>query len=184
MSKIAVNEITDEVGTGAPAFPNGMSVTGAALTDPEITGGIYLGGTGSANYLDDYEEGTFTPEVSDGSGGNMTVSTSQVGAYVKVGDLVFISITLTSITKSGSGELIVTGLPFSVGSSANAADCSAMIRWEGINTDTQMIGYFNELNTEIRMQQFSTSGFNGSVNISDANSSFDFYNITGSYRAA
>jgi len=35
MSTVAVNEITDEVGTGAPAFPNGMSVTGAALTDPE-----------------------------------------------------------------------------------------------------------------------------------------------------
>jgi len=35
MSKIAANEITDDVGTGAPSFPNGLGVTGAALTDPD-----------------------------------------------------------------------------------------------------------------------------------------------------
>jgi hypothetical protein len=28
--------------------------------DLYLSGGVYLGGTGSANHLDDYEEGTFT----------------------------------------------------------------------------------------------------------------------------
>ena len=34
--------------------------------DLYLTGGVYLGGTGSANYLQDYEKGTWTPV--DGSG--------------------------------------------------------------------------------------------------------------------
>jgi hypothetical protein len=116
MSKIAVNEITDEVGTGAPAFPNGMSATGAALTDPEITGGIFLGGTGSANKLDDYEEGTWTPgfESTFGSFGTLTFDI-QVGYYTKFGNVVTIygrtNCTTTNIG-TASGELFINNLPF------------------------------------------------------------------------
>ena len=31
--------------------------------DLYLSGGVYLGGTGSANHLDDYEEGTWTPTI-------------------------------------------------------------------------------------------------------------------------
>jgi len=41
MSKIAVNEITDEVGTGAPTLPNGLGVTG----DIDVSGKLTNGGT-------------------------------------------------------------------------------------------------------------------------------------------
>jgi hypothetical protein len=119
MSKIAVNEITDEVGTGAPAFPNGMSVTGAALTDPEITGGIYLGGTGSANYLEDYEEGTWTPtfiaallDYSD-----MTGLTVNNATYTKIGNVVRVQGEIVPIGTSGTkvqeARIEFGGLPFS-----------------------------------------------------------------------
>jgi len=40
MSKIAVNEITDEVGTGAPTLPNGLGVTG----DIDVSGKLTNGG--------------------------------------------------------------------------------------------------------------------------------------------
>jgi len=112
MSKIAVNEITDEVGTGAPAFPNGMSVTGAALTDPEITGGVYLGGTGSANYLDDYEEGTWTPTVAASGGENVSYR-EQSGFYQKNGNCVTVLCDMEMLNvNSGSGFLRIDGLPF------------------------------------------------------------------------
>ena len=39
----------------------------ARFKDLYLGGGVYLGGTGSANKLDDYEEGTWTPTVSDGT---------------------------------------------------------------------------------------------------------------------
>jgi hypothetical protein len=50
-----------------------------------LSGGVYLGGTGSANLLDDYEEGTFSPTI---TGWNGTYST-QFGVYTKVGRLVY-----------------------------------------------------------------------------------------------
>jgi hypothetical protein len=33
----------------------------ARFKDLYLSGGVYLGGTVAANYLDDYEEGTWTP---------------------------------------------------------------------------------------------------------------------------
>ena len=40
-----------------------LGVSGARFKDLYLSGGVYLGGTGSANKLDDYEEGTFVPTV-------------------------------------------------------------------------------------------------------------------------
>jgi hypothetical protein len=90
-----------------------MSVTGAALTDPEITGGVYLGGTGSANYLEDYEEGTWTPVV---GGGSMSVD----GYYVKTGRLVHVVCTVYDGTLTGASGVTMTGLPFLTGNKRSA----------------------------------------------------------------
>jgi hypothetical protein len=35
----------------------------ARFKDLYLSGGVYLGGTVAANYLDDYEEGTWTPTI-------------------------------------------------------------------------------------------------------------------------
>jgi hypothetical protein len=82
-----------------------------------LSGGVYLGGTGAANKLDDYEEGTWTP-VFTGSTGNPTVSYStQTGTYIKVGGLVTVSaFIITNTSSGGSGHLSVSGLPFAIGS--------------------------------------------------------------------
>jgi len=114
MSKLSVNELTDETGTGAPSFPNGMSVTGAALTDPEITGGIFLGGTGSANKLEDYEEGNWTTTISDAQ--NLTSLTFTRGKYTKIGNLVTITGFFDGTVTSTLAETrFVFTLPFNVG---------------------------------------------------------------------
>ena len=59
-----------------------LGETFARFKDLYLSGNIYLGGTGSANALDDYEEGTWTPTYNGASGG------TNVGYYVKVGDIV------------------------------------------------------------------------------------------------
>ena len=52
--------------------------------------GVYLGGTNSANHLDDYEEGTWTP-IYEGAGSNPTISyLTQSGTYIKLGALVHV----------------------------------------------------------------------------------------------
>jgi hypothetical protein len=38
-----------------------LGVSTHRFKDLYLSGGVYLGGTGAANYLDDYEEGTWTP---------------------------------------------------------------------------------------------------------------------------
>ena len=83
--------------------------------DLYLSGGVYLGGTGSANLLDDYEEGTFTPTF----GGSTTDPSGitydhQIGSYTKVGTLVQVTIKLgtDAITSVGSGNLRIRGLPF------------------------------------------------------------------------
>ncbi len=78
--------------------------------DLYLSGGVYLGGTGSANHLDDYEEGTFTPTVAGDSTG--AFSTAE-GTYTKVGRLVFIEMYVVVSTNFTSNY--IGGLPFTVG---------------------------------------------------------------------
>jgi hypothetical protein len=76
--------------------------------DAYLSGGVYLGGTGSANKLDDYEEGTWTPSVNAG----FTISTIDHARYTKVGGMVHVQ---TIFGLSGTGNtthLEVGGLPF------------------------------------------------------------------------
>ena len=80
--------------------------------DVYLSGNIYLGGTGSANALDDYEEGTFTPTLIDGAGSSRTVS-GAVGRYRKIGSIVNIQASLTRNDTGGtSGNLAIGNIPF------------------------------------------------------------------------
>ena len=70
--------------------------------------------TAAANALDDYEEGSFTPSFSMGSG-SVSYST-QEGSYTKVGGVVNIVIGIgLSGVSSPSGNLSIVGLPFNTG---------------------------------------------------------------------
>lgn len=79
--------------------------------DLYLSGGVYLGGTGSANLLDSYEEGTFTASLGDDS----TTAGSATGNYTKVGNQVFIKVSIGNVNTSsltGSEDLRINGLPF------------------------------------------------------------------------
>jgi len=71
----------------------------------------------SSELLDDYEEGTFTPHISDDSGGSTTAQAYGYndGWYTKIGKLVYFHIDLRNINSSnltGTNTLYITGLPF------------------------------------------------------------------------
>jgi hypothetical protein len=60
--------------------------------DLYLSGGVYLGGTTAANYLDDYEEGTHQTSVTMDGSGTVTLNTSfDRFSYTKVGRLVTIT---------------------------------------------------------------------------------------------
>jgi hypothetical protein len=80
------------------------------FTDLYLSGGVYLGGTGSANKLDDYEEGTWTAQLSDGT--NIS-STTATGYYTKVGRIVHCMVAqFTNISTSGMSGILRLSLPF------------------------------------------------------------------------
>jgi hypothetical protein len=91
--------------------------------DLYLSGGVYLGGTGAANKLDDYEEGTWTPVFdstwSEDSWNNATGLAIGYADYTKVGNAVtlFGSIKITGQTAGTlvvSSNVTVSGLPFNV----------------------------------------------------------------------
>ena len=76
--------------------------------DLYLSGGAYIGGTGAANYLDDYEEGTWTATAQVGS-----LTAHATPTYTKVGDLVTIYFDLRSFTEASSTDYVkINGLPF------------------------------------------------------------------------
>jgi hypothetical protein len=89
--------------------------TGSFVVDTSGQG-IYLGGTGSANKLDDYEEGEWDP-VYVGSGGSQNVDN---GHYRKVGSLCYLSCSINVNSARTSGEnSTISGLPFTAATATN-----------------------------------------------------------------
>ena len=77
--------------------------------------GVAIGGTGSANTLDDYEEGTWTPTIKINDSTSGIAYASRSGAYVKIGELVYVEADITLSSKgSGTGGVKVGSLPFTV----------------------------------------------------------------------
>ena len=104
--------------------------------DLYLSGGVYLGGTGSANKLEDYEEGSWTPQVAGLSGGtNPTMGSNNYGWYVKVGNIVHVGGTL-HVTAAGSisGSTIVSGLPFALAGTSNARSSGSLGANAGVFT--------------------------------------------------
>ena len=89
--------------------------SGRQFKDAYLSGGIHLGGTGAANKLDDYEEGTFTPYIGTWTGtAPTTTGGTFAGSYTKIGSLVTCQITVSALSLSGttSGLFVIKGLPF------------------------------------------------------------------------
>ena len=69
----------------------------------------------NANTLDDYEEGTWTPVLTDGTN-NVSSYYYQYGSYIKVGRMVTINCTISVFNKGSiTGSVYITGLPFTSG---------------------------------------------------------------------
>jgi len=80
-------------------------------------GGICFGSdTAAANALDDYEEGTWTPQITASAGSAGTAAYSnQMGRYTKIGNKVFFEFQVVMTNKgSWSAYTRVLGFPFTV----------------------------------------------------------------------
>ena len=132
MSEIQVGQINSTDGSTAITTGAGGTVElSAALTgtDATLSGGVYLGGTGSANYLTDYEEGTFTLTFDTIYGGSPDFTTTIPWRYVKTGSIVTCEF---SASINGSNSVVVddrfsfTGLPFNAQTDQRAQGMSVI----------------------------------------------------------
>jgi hypothetical protein len=71
----------------------------------------------NGNTLDDYEEGTFTPQLTFADG-TVLSSYEANGRYTKVGRLVTISMTMSAVTTGSSGYCTIQNLPFTSAASS------------------------------------------------------------------
>ena len=112
-------------GTGAGMTPtNNVGATSDNLCDLgkstnrfkdlHLGGGVYLGGTGAAHKLDDYEEGTWTPTIVNGG----SIGTVSYAIYTKVGDFVSFYLYCDNISiTNNSSSFEIGGLPHQISQS-------------------------------------------------------------------
>ena len=120
-SRFAIGAVGDPgiIFAGTGVFPateitasNGVTDLGSGdyrWKDLYLSGGVYLGGTGAANLLDDYEEGTWTPNDNSGAGLTIAVNAS---SYTKIGRLCYIYAYITYPSNSSTVSQELGGLPF------------------------------------------------------------------------
>jgi hypothetical protein len=112
-----------------PIVATTMGVGGAtpAASGSGITFPAAQSTSSDANTLDDYEEGTFTMTVT-GSTTNPTVTyDDRTGFYTKIGNVVNVLMYLQTTARSGgSGDLRISGLPFSQSNTANRLGGNAL----------------------------------------------------------
>jgi hypothetical protein len=100
-----------------------LGYSGGRFKDLYLSGGVHLGGTGSANKLDDYEEGSFTPSYGGSSSDPTATYSIQSGTYTKIGNAVSFSLEVrTSAISGGAGNLLIKNLPFT--SSTRDTQCA------------------------------------------------------------
>jgi hypothetical protein len=129
------------------------------------TGGIQFGGdTAAANALDDYEEGTFTPTiVGTSTAGTATYAANgQVGRYTKIGNRVFFDLFLSWTAHTGTGDLQINGLPFTVQNTTNLnRNYSAILNVVAMTAGNLGAAFSSPNTTAVALRQMPTGG--GSV---------------------
>ncbi len=142
-SGVAVNL---DSASGQPiTFQVGSSEKARILSSGGIT---FNGDTSTANALDDYEEGNFTPTVASGGGG-ITISFAK---YTKIGRRVFynLEVTLTGTRTSDIFEL--GGLPYTC---ANWAPCAFYAQYYNDDGTYQIMATVRQSGTGIYFIQGS-----------------------------
>ena len=108
--------ISGTTGDFSSTIKGGATISVGGATPSTAGAGITFPATQSAstdaNTLDDYEEGTWTPTILGSTTAGTTTYTTQVGRYTKVGRLVTASAYVVWSNATGTGGLLIGGLPF------------------------------------------------------------------------
>ena len=148
-----------------------LGSSGNRFKDLYLSGGVYLGGTASSNKLDEYETGTFTPVLSDGT----NTHTLADGAYTRIGRVVTCVISdYNENTSALSGAVKITGLPFT--SSGKDQGVPLYYRDGGTAGDS-IYGFISNGSTEMPIRE-NRGASNAATNVSAASTTTIFATFT------
>ena len=160
---VNANEVSFSGNTKNYVFKN-KSGSAESIRFPSTGGITFNGDTAAANKLDDYEEGTWTPTVSYGSGGYQSAN-NVVCTYTKVGNLVHVSGRF-SLTQSGSGDLAVEGLPFAKGNPSgdgNSAGIQIYVEGAASNIANDIVGLVLDASTAFLIRRSGSTSSGGDM---------------------
>lgn len=148
-------------GDGTSAFQSSATFTfdGTTLGLPgQIAFPATQAASSGANTLDDYEEGTWTPNATGDGGGSSQTYTTQTGAYTKIGNLVIAEYTVTlSAAGTITGNFIIDNLPFT--SRATTLGINSIGNWSALATNwVWLTGFVNSNSTKIYFQGRQSAG--------------------------
>jgi len=166
--------------TGAEQIRAVQSAGNVKLTPAQIR--TYLGAAGipfpstqvpsaDANTLDDYEEGTFTPTLGDGTN-NYTLSFAE-GSYTKIGNQVIWHALLiwTSIGSAGASQLRMGALPFTSSAVGNITYSAWIGSFDGLDTTATLNQIMPRVGTNSTACFFNRANDNAAATNLAANSS-------------
>jgi hypothetical protein len=133
-----------------------LGISSVRFKDLYLSGGAYLGGTSSANHLDDYEEGTWIGAVADAESGGNESSTGVSGTYVKIGKIVYIQFNVSNINTTGmtaGNDVYITGLPFTSASVTGNAKYTGTAHMSVVTFSETPILNLNESSTALRIAE-------------------------------
>jgi len=161
---------------------NGKGIDFSANTDDEIGAGSV-----GAEILDDYEEGTWIGVVYGGANAMTMSGGATTGYYTKVGNLVTVSGYFgTTSLGSASGNIKLTGLPFTVANSTAAYSGGGAAYGAGhdLAAAGQSVSYYGEIdNTYIVLRVWDLDSGTSAMQASEWDETGHII-LSFSYRAA
>jgi len=144
-----------------------LGYSSSRFKDLYLSGGVYLGGTGAANKLDDYEEGTWTPALSFDGANVGTTYNSRYGRYTKTGNLVSLSgYFFLSNKGTSTGSARFDNLPFAALS--ETGNYVSVTFWAASVTNSGSLqGYVALGQTFVQLQEVSGVGTNSNLTQAD-----------------
>ena len=166
--------------TGNSTVGGTLGITGLVTA----SAGVAIGGTGAANTLDDYEEGTFTPSITfNNASAGITYGTRN-GTYIKIGRMVYVSIAIRLTSKgSSTGSASVAGLPFTVSNGGGYEDPAVSLAYLRQMSNSNFMTAACSHNATYIELDYPTTASSHQVNNTDFTNSSAF-NVSGSYYIA
>ena len=143
--------------------------------DLYLSGGVYLGGTGSANKLEDYEEGTWIPSLTfGGTNTGLTYHTDggTQGHYTKIGNQVIAHFSVNLQNKgSSTGNVNITGLPFNPANTYYNEQGGFVTYFASLSNIVGTISVYvsNGPNVLLRHMDSATAGTNNTITLTQSN---------------